>query len=107
VGTTKIKKGNKYSDGSRNEPPSLNEPAAILSADLSLDLLHFIHGCCCIVSTVEKNMVAIATGLPKICGFHRKVEKKYESSQTRDICILPQQKLTPVLFLWGVRLDSN
>ena len=50
-----------YSDGSLSEPSSLDEPAAILSADLLLDLLHFICGCRCIISTVEKIGVAIAT----------------------------------------------
>ena len=56
-----------YSDGSLNEPSSPDEPAAILNADLLLDLLYFIHGCPCIISTVEKIWMVIAMGVPKIC----------------------------------------
>ena len=59
-----------YSDGSLGEPSSLDEPAAILSADLPLDLLHFIRGCRCIISTVEKIGVAIATVPLKIFRFY-------------------------------------
>ena len=55
-----------YSDGSLNEPPSLNEPAAILNVDLNTGLLHFIYYFYCIVSTVEKNRVAIIISLPEI-----------------------------------------
>ena len=40
---------------------------AILSADLPLDLLHFIHGYRCIISTVEKIGMVITTGISKIC----------------------------------------
>jgi len=58
-----------YSDGSLNEPPSLNEPAAILSTDLGLAPQHFIHGCYCTVSTVEKIGICITTGSHKISGF--------------------------------------
>ena len=53
--------GSDYSDG------SLDEPAAILSADLLLNLLHFMHGYRCTTSTVEKIGMIIATGIPKIC----------------------------------------
>jgi len=56
-----------YSDGSLSEPSSPDEPAAILSADFPLDLLHFIHGFRCVIPTVEKIGVVIATGIPKIC----------------------------------------
>jgi len=59
-----------YSYGSLNEPRSLNEPAAILSADLSLDPRRFIHDCCRTVSTVEKIAVGITTGLPKMHWFY-------------------------------------
>jgi hypothetical protein len=54
-----------YSDPPPKKPPPLNEPPAILNADLRSDLLYFIHDCHCIVSTVEKIGVAIAIGLPK------------------------------------------
>jgi len=56
-----------YSDGSHDEPPSLNEPAAILSVDLRLDILHFIQDCRCAVSTVGKIRVTVPTNLPGIC----------------------------------------
>ena len=59
--------GSDYSDGSLGEPSSLDEPAAILSADLLLNLLHFMHGYRCTTSTVEKIGMIIATGIPKIC----------------------------------------
>ena len=42
----------KYSDGPPNEPPPLNEPPAILSADLSLDSPQSIQGACFMVSTI-------------------------------------------------------
>jgi len=57
-----------YSDPPLKWPPPLNEPPAILSADLSLDPLNFTDDDYdCIVSTVEKIGVVIAIGLPKIC----------------------------------------
>ena len=70
--------GKRYSNGSRDEPPSLNEPAAILSVDLHLDLLHFIQGCRCVVSTVGKIRVFVAINLPGICAFYQKIEQGLE-----------------------------
>ena len=58
-----------YRLGSLNEPPSLNEPAAILGVELSPDLLHLMYGCRYIVSTVEKIGVGVAVGIPKIYRF--------------------------------------
>jgi hypothetical protein len=73
-----------YSDPPPKKPPPLNEPPAILNADLRSDLLYFIHDCHCIVSTVEKIGVAIAIGPPKTCQFYRKIEQEPARLQTRD-----------------------
>jgi len=48
----------------------LNEPAAILSMDLSVDLLHFITDFYCLVSTIEKIEEVIPAGLLKVCRFY-------------------------------------
>ena len=92
-----------YSDGSRNEPPSRYEPAAILSVDLSIDLLYLIHVCHCVISTLEILSVAIVTGFPKICRFYR----KFERLQTREAYILSWWEFMPTIFLWGVHSDLN
>ena len=61
-----------YSYGSLNEPPSLNEPAAILSAGLSAHSLHFISGCRWLVPTTEKIEAVIASSISKEVEFFLK-----------------------------------
>jgi hypothetical protein len=73
-----------YSIGSLNEPPSLNGPAAILSENFNLVLLHFVYGYHFVVSTLEKIGIHVATGLPKIYGFYRIIRRKSVCFRKRD-----------------------
>jgi hypothetical protein len=96
-----------YSDPPLKKPPPLNEPPAILNADLRSDLLYFIHGCHRIVSTVEKIKVVIAVGLPKVCWFYRKIDQEPACLQTRDDSLSLWQRLLRVKFLWCIPINSN
>ena len=73
-----------YSIGSPNEPPSPNGPAAVLNEVFNLVLLHFIYGYRCVVATIEKIGIHVATGLPKIYGFYRIIRRKSVCFRKRD-----------------------
>ena len=100
-----VEYGWEYRYGPLNEPPSLSEPAAILSADLSIDPRQLIHRCCCVVSAVEKIWARIPNSPPNICGFHRKAERHPARFQTRDARGFPGWGRLLTIFLWGVYLD--
>ena len=72
-----------------DEPPPLNEPAAIPSEDLSLGTLHFMYDFHYDISTVKKITALIAAGVPEIYKILSKTEQKLECLQTRDVYILP------------------
>jgi len=75
--------------------------------DLILQLPNFVGGFYCMVSNVEKNGVSTGPHLPVICGFYRKIERKFMCLQTRDVFISLRWEISPAVFLLGTHKAPN